>query len=61
MKYDFDNATFSDLHKEAYGFRPSPAEQQVWDELYNDCKQEWWNEMCDEMKPAPAMLSTGVK
>lgn len=58
MKYDFDDATFSDLHKEAYGFRPDSGDQQLWDCSSDDSKQEWWNEMCDEMTPAPAMLAT---
>ena len=50
MKYDFDNATFSDLHKEAFGFRPDDCDQQIWDCSSDDDKQEWWNCMCKEIK-----------
>jgi hypothetical protein len=50
MKYTFDNATFSDLHKEAFGFRPDSGDQQIWDCSSDDDKQEWWDDMCNEIK-----------
>ncbi len=50
MKYDFDDATFSALHKEAHGFRPATDDQQLWDCSYDDSKQEWWDAMCAEIK-----------
>ena len=49
MKYTFDNATFSDLHKEAFGFRPDSGDQQIWDCSSDDDKQEWWDDMCNEI------------
>jgi len=50
IKYTFDNATFSDLHKETFGFRPDSAAQQIWDCSSDDDKQEWWDGMCFEIK-----------
>ena len=44
--YNFDDGHFSNLHKIAYGFRPKTDDQQVWDCLSDDHKQEWWDVMC---------------
>jgi hypothetical protein len=50
IKYTFDNATFSDLHKETFGFRPDSEAQQIWDCSSDDDKQEWWDGMCFYLK-----------
>jgi len=47
--YDFDDQTFSDLHKDAYGFRPRGHE-------YNTAtparKQEIWVQIVDDLEAA---------
>jgi hypothetical protein len=46
--YDFDADTLSDLHKEAYGFRPRSEEfWAAWDSADNDGKQAIWDDLLD--------------
>ena len=46
--YDFDADTLSDLHKDAYGFRPRGEEFWVeWDSADNDGKQRIWDDLLD--------------
>lgn len=41
--YTFDPQTVSDLHKEAFGFRPSSAFYDEWRESTDDQKQATWD------------------
>ena len=47
MKYTFDELSVSDLHKDAYGFRPSESFWREWQASDNDGKQELWDSMID--------------
>ena len=47
--YTFDDNIFSDLHKDAYGFRPRSHE--YWDAT-NDRKEEIWNGLLKELDAA---------
>lgn len=47
-EYTFDADTLSDLHKDAYGFRPRSEEfWNVWDAADNDGKQRIWDNLLD--------------
>ena len=46
--YTFDADTLSDLHKDAYGFRPRSEEFWAeWDSADNDGKQRIWDDLLD--------------
>jgi hypothetical protein len=45
MAYTFDENTFSDLHKEAFGFRPRGTAWSAWAEASDDEKQELWDRL----------------
>ena len=45
--YTFDENVLSDLHKDAYGFRPSGDFFREWDLLDNDGKQDLWDQLVD--------------
>ena len=46
--YDFDADTLSDLHKDAYGFRPRSEEfWAAWDSADDDGKQRIWDQLVD--------------
>ena len=45
--YDFDDNIFSDLHKDAYGFRPRGHEYY---EAAPERKQEIWVRVCDDLE-----------
>ena len=45
--YDFDDNTFSDLHKDAYGFRPRGHEYY---EAVPARKQEIWVRVCEDLE-----------
>ena len=47
MTYTFDDNTFSDLHKEVYGFRPRGHHYDI---ASNDEKQKIWDELCEELE-----------
>jgi hypothetical protein len=48
MKYTFDEDIVSDLHKDAYGFRPRSEEfWAAWDSADNDGKQAIWDDLLD--------------
>ena len=47
MAYTFDDNTFSDLHKEVYGFRPRGHHYDI---ASNDEKQKIWDELCEELE-----------
>ena len=42
-EYTFCDDTISDLHKDAYGFRPGQGFWQRWQEATDDQKQEEWD------------------
>lgn len=46
MAYTFDEMTVSDLHKDAYGFRPSAGWWAQWKSQNADDKQADWDYMC---------------
>ena len=46
MAYTFDDNTFSDLHKDVYGFRPRGHHYDV---ASDDEKQKIWDELCEEL------------
>ena len=50
MTFTFDDNTFSDLHKDTYGFRPCSSTRQQWDCSSDEDKEIWWNHMCDTMQ-----------
>jgi hypothetical protein len=43
--YTFSDELFSDLHKDAYGYRPR-GEWHRWQAMTDEAKQSWWNSMC---------------
>ena len=45
--YTFNADVLSDLHKDAYGFRPSGDFFREWDLLDNDGKQDLWDQLVD--------------
>ena len=51
--YTFDADTLSDLHKDAYGFRPRDEEfWNAWDSADNDGKQRIWDGLLDAVDRA---------
>ena len=44
--YTFDKDIVSDLHKDAYGFRPSEYFWDRWNSGSDDKKQEMWDDLC---------------
>ena len=44
--YTFDDNTYSDLHKDCYGFRPSVEAMIHWHSLTADQKQAEWDRLC---------------
>ena len=51
MQYDFDDNIFSDLHKDAYGFRPRGHEYY---EATPARKQEIWVRVCEDLEDSQA-------
>jgi hypothetical protein len=47
--YTFSEELFSDLHKDAYGFRPNQAFWEWIQTATNDEKQQEWDGLCDTM------------
>lgn len=50
MTYTYDNLTVSDLHKDAYGFRPSESFWMDWDRYNPAEKQARWDMMCQQLE-----------
>ncbi len=46
MAYTFDAQIVSDLHKDAYGCRPSSFWWQCWSEASDDERQAEWDDLC---------------
>ncbi len=45
--YTFNADVLSDLHKDAYGFRPNETFYREWDCLDDDGKQDLWDRLVD--------------
>lgn len=50
MIYTYSDDLVSDIHKDAYGFRPSKEFYMEWDNLTPDGKQEVWNQMAQAIE-----------
>ena len=50
--YSFDENIVSDLHKDAYGFRPREMFWSEWNNASNDEKQEIWDDLCKALERA---------
>ena len=48
--YTFDEDTVSDLHKDAYGFRPKGNFWSAWAAFNGDQKQALWDSMCKTLE-----------
>lgn len=68
MNYTFDEEIISDLHKDAYGFRPKESFWHNWSAMSDDEKQATWdrvsrdldNELQNEVKRNEASLLSFV-
>lgn len=50
MTYTFDTNVVSDLHKDAFGFRPDHSFWVEWDGCDDDGKQKIWNYLLESLK-----------
>lgn len=50
MSYTFDEYTVSDLHKDAFGFRPSQCWWDSWTTMTDDEKQSEWDSLIESME-----------
>jgi len=57
--YTFDEHTVSDLHKDAYGFRPSGCWWSNWNTMSDAEKQEEWDQLVESMKTREASRIEG--
>jgi len=48
--YTFDETIVSDLHKDAYGYRPSSGWWAEWKSFTPDEKQKGWDRMCEVLE-----------
>lgn len=55
MAYTFENYLISDLHKEAYGFRPTQRFFDDWDGYTDAEKQEVWDSLVATMEENAVM------
>lgn len=55
MTYTFDENIVSDLHKDAYGYRPTADWWSIWAAFNADQKQAMWDNLIDEMNSAIEM------
>lgn len=46
MTYTFDESVLSDLHKEAFGFRPGVGYFAYWRAMTDEAKQAEWDHLC---------------
>lgn len=49
MSYSFCNDTYSDLHKDVYGFRPHRGAYEAWAAMSDDEKQAEWDRLCSRL------------
>ena len=52
--YTYDERIVSDLHKEAYGFRPSQYWWGEWKASDEDGRQQIWDDLCEAMEAETA-------
>lgn len=50
MQYTYDSNIVSDLHKEAYGFRPRQGFMESWNDMRPYEKQETWDSLIADME-----------
>ena len=50
MEFTFSDYLFSDLHKDAYGCRPTSSDCNRWMDSSDEEKQEWWDSMIETMQ-----------
>ena len=48
-QYTFDENLLSDLHKDAYGFRPSGSFYLAWNEASDQRRQEIWDDLMKDL------------
>ena len=53
-QFTFDEDTISDLHKDAYGFRPTESFWTFWNEATDVQKQATWDSLVDTMEASVA-------
>ena len=51
-QYTFDENILSDLHKDAYGIRPTEGFWDWWKLCHNDGKQEIWDRLLEDLRRA---------
>jgi len=47
--YTYDDNTYSDLHKDVYGFRPRAVAMCIWNALTPSEKQTHWTDLCNQL------------
>lgn len=52
--YDYCDYLYSDLHKDARGFRPDMGH---WNSLSPDAKQQLWDRLCQELTESEHYIS----
>lgn len=52
MSYTYDEDTVSDLHKDAYGFRPSSGWWSNWKAASSEAKQVIWDDLLESLEMA---------
>lgn len=52
MAYTFDENIVSDLHKDAYGFRPTDLFWSMWETVSDDGRQDIWDGLLDTLESA---------
>lgn len=57
MNYTFDERSVSDLHKDAYGFRPGESFWTEWQASDMDGKQALWDLMIEDLRVADELYS----
>lgn len=50
MEFTYDEDTYSDLYKDAYGFRPRGGQYKVWAEMTPEQKQAEWDSLCETLR-----------
>ncbi len=49
MSYTYSDELYSDLHKDAYGFRPGEGNYAAWEAMTADEKQARWERMLEDL------------
>ncbi len=50
MPYTYDDMSVSDLHKDAFGFRPSETFWQEWELSDRDARQRIWDDLINALR-----------